>query len=172
MGSAGVGWRDRGKCRQLILNNNKQIKYLKNPLFVLEFCHFNYDVSCSGPLWVTLLGTLCVSWIWVTFSLIRLGKFSITSLFPQDIYPLLFFFSFWYSYYTDIVMFHVVLHFPYCLFILFEPLFLFLLFLGVFFSTLSSSSLIRSSASSSLLFIPSTVFFSSELYSAFPLGSC
>ena len=30
----------------------------------------------------------------------------------QVFYPLLFFFSFWCPYYTDIIMFHVVVHFP------------------------------------------------------------
>ena len=110
-----------------------------------------------------LIEILCASWICLTFSLIKLEKFSIITFFRQVFYPLLFFLSFWYPYYVDIIMFHVVLQLPYHLFIISEPLFLFFLFLGAFFSALSSGSLIQYSASSSLILIPSTVFFSSEI---------
>ena len=61
--------------------------------------------------------------------------------FKHGLDPLLFFFSFWYPYYTDIIMFNVVIQLTYHLFILSKSVFPFLLFLGVF-STLSSSSLI------------------------------
>ena len=45
----------------------------------LGFCHFNYDASCSGPLWVPLAwDSLCFLDLGEC-SLIRLGKFSIIS---------------------------------------------------------------------------------------------
>ena len=46
-------------------------------LFVFEFCHFNYDVSWSRPLWVHLDWDHLCSLTYITFSLINLGKFSV-----------------------------------------------------------------------------------------------
>ena len=79
-----------------------------------------------------LLGTLCVSWIWVTFSLLRLGKFSIL-LFHTCflslglILLLLVSVLYGYCYVSCFPAFPLVpLHSS-------QPLFLFLLFLGRFF---------------------------------------
>ena len=46
-------------------------------LFSFNFCHFNYNVSWCGPLWIELVGNfLCFLNLNVSFS--RLGKFSAT----------------------------------------------------------------------------------------------
>ena len=58
-----------------------------------------------------LIGTLCVSWIWVSFSLIKLGKFSIIT-FQTGFLSFALLLLLLYSYYMDIITFHVVLHFP------------------------------------------------------------
>ena len=78
----------------------------------LGFCHFNYDVSCSGPLWVPLAwDSLCFMDLCDFFSH-QIRKIFHHYFFKQVFYPLLFFLSFWYPYYIDIIMFNVVLHFP------------------------------------------------------------
>ena len=135
---------------------------------MLEFCHFTYVLCCIGPFWVPLA--------WDSLCFLDLGDFFSHQireifhhyLFKQVFYPLLFFFSFWYPYYTDI-MFSCISINPSSFFL---SLFSFSSSFCVFFSTLPSSSLIRSSASSSLLLIPSTVFFNSEIVFLFPLGLC
>ena len=140
-------------------------------LFVFEFCHFNYDVSWGWSLWVPLA--------WDSLCFLDLGDFFSPQIreifhhcfFKQVFYPLLFFFSFWYPYYVDIISFHVVLHFPYYLFILSEPLFLFLLFLHVFY-TLSSRLLndpLLHQVCFSFHLLCSSV---QKLYSSFPLDPC
>ena len=104
---------------------------------------------------------LCDLWICVTFSFIKLGKFSIvpfSNRFLSLALLLLLLVSLLYGYYY-ISCFTTV---PFTLLHLSESLFLFLSF-WVFFSTLSSSLLIQSSASSNLLLIPYTVFFNSEI---------
>ena len=79
-----------------------------------------------------LIGILCVSWVCGTFSLIKLGKFSIITFqtgFLSLALPLLLLVSLLYGYYyVSCPAFPLT-----SLFILSEPLFLFLLFLGVFF---------------------------------------
>ena len=70
-------------------------------MMCLEVCLFGF----------LLIGTLCVSWICVTFSFIKLGEFH-HYFSKQVFYPLLLFFSFWYPCYMDIFTFHVVLQFP------------------------------------------------------------
>ncbi|KAF6094897.1 hypothetical protein HJG60_011965 [Phyllostomus discolor] len=109
-----------------------------------------------------LIGTLCVSWICVTFCLIKLGKFSIITCSTRFSIPCSS------SSPSGIPIIRILLRFilscislnPSSFFL--SP-FSFSCSFWVFSSTLSSSSLIRSSASSILLFIPSTVFFSSEI---------
>ena len=44
---------------------------------ITSFCHFKDRVSCNGPPWVEFWGgNLCASWIWISVSFPRLGKFS------------------------------------------------------------------------------------------------
>ena len=71
--------------------------------FVLEFCHFNYDVSWNGPLWVPLA--------WDSLWFLDLCDFfshQIREIFHhyffKQVFCLLLFFSFWYPYYTDIIV--------------------------------------------------------------------
>ena len=83
--------------------------------------------------------------------------------FKQFLNPLLALLSFCYSHDADVVMLHVVQNISYILLIFQKFSFLFGALPGCFFSTLSSKSLIRSSASSNLLFIPSSVLFISDI---------
>ena len=101
-----------------------------------------------------LFGTLCASWTCMSFSSIRLGKFLVTiSLNRFD--PLFSLFSFWYPYDVDVVMLHVSK-------VPFLKIFFFFFSDLVFSNTLSSKSMIQSSASTNLLFILSSVFFISD----------
>ena len=68
-----------------------------------------HEVGLFG---ILLIEILCASSTCMTFSLIKLGKFSVITFLKQVFYAFLLFFSFWYSYIMDIIMFHVVLHFP------------------------------------------------------------
>ena len=109
-----------------------------------------------------LLGTLCVSWICVTFvCLIKLGKFSIITFSKKFSITCC-------SSPSGIPIIWILLCFVLSCITL-NPSSFFLSFFSfscsfwVPFSTLSSSSLNQSSASSSLVLIPSTVFFSSEI---------
>ncbi|KAF6084316.1 hypothetical protein HJG60_008592 [Phyllostomus discolor] len=114
---------------------------------------------CLGFL---LIGTPCVSWICVTFFLIKLGKFSLITFSNRFSIPCSSFSP------SGIPIIQILLCFILSCISL-SPSSLFLSFFSfswsfsVFFPTLSSSSLIRSSASSILLLVPSTVFFSSEI---------
>ena len=132
------------------------------PLLLLIFFVFNLISLISMCLDVFLLGfilygTFCASWTWLTISFPKLGKFS--SIIFSKIFLHPFFFSS--SSGTPIIQMLVPLilsqrslRLPSVLFILVS------LFCSseVIFTILSSSSLIRSSASDSLLWIPSGVF--------------
>ena len=67
-------------------------------------------VMCFGVglFWFLLIGTLSASW---TCSSHQIREVSHHYFFKQVFYSLLFFFTLWYPYDTDIIMFHVVLHF-------------------------------------------------------------
>ncbi|KAF6086349.1 hypothetical protein HJG60_008514 [Phyllostomus discolor] len=109
-----------------------------------------------------LIGTLCVSWICVTCSLIKLGKFSFISFSTRFSIPCSS------SSPSGIPVVRILLCFILSCISLNPSLFFLSLFsfscsFWMLFSALSSSSLIRSSASLILLFIPSTVFFSLEI---------
>ena len=123
-----------------------------------------------------LIGMRSVSWIFVPFSLIKLGKFSIIifsnrfsipcSSFPSSIpiIPILFRFMLSCSSLNTSSFF--LSHFAFSFF------FFFCSFWVLFFSTLFSSLLIWYYGSSSLLLIPSTVSFNSEIVFSFPLCPC
>ena len=99
-----------------------------------------------------LIGTLCVSWTCVTFSLITLVKFSIITFSNKLSIPC--------SSSSPSGIPIIWIYYISCF--LAAPL-SYLHSFWVFLCTLSSTSLIRISASSSLLLIPSTEFFSSEI---------
>ena len=112
-----------------------------------------------------LLGTLCDSWICLTFSLIKLGKFSIITFSNTFYIP-------WSSSPTGIPCIMILLCFMLSCISLnpssfFLNLFSFSYSFWVFFSTLSSSLPIQFSASSSLLLILSTVSSVQKLYFSF-----
>ncbi|KAF6099764.1 hypothetical protein HJG60_011502 [Phyllostomus discolor] len=112
-----------------------------------------------GPFGFLLIGTLCASSTCVTFSLIKLRKFSII-IFETDfclfsfsppgipIIWILLCFMLSYSSFNSSLFFYEVFFF--CS-------------VWEFFSTLSSSFLIQTSPSSNLLLIPCTVFFISDI---------
>ena len=59
----------------------------KRQLFVLEFCHFIHDVSCSGPLWVPLdWDSLCFLDL-CDFSSHPIGEVFHHYFFKQVVYP-------------------------------------------------------------------------------------
>ena len=105
-----------------------------SPLLPLRFSlSWNFAILIMMCLAVAPLdSTLCASWISVTFSLIKLGKFSIIS-FQTGFHSFLLLFSFWYHYHMNIITFHVVLHSLNPSLYFLSLFFLFLMFLGIFF---------------------------------------
>ena len=109
-----------------------------------------------------LCGTLCASWTWVTISFPILGKFS--TIISSNVFSKVLFFSSLsgtpiIQMLVHLLLSHGSLRLSSILFILFS------LFcsLAVISTILSSNSLIHSSASVILLFIPSSVFFISVI---------
>ena len=122
-----------------------------------------------------LYGTLCTFWTWLNFSSSMLGKFSTYNLLKIFLIPFLFLFFFW----DPIIWMQVHLILSQRSLRLSSVLFiLFTLFCSsaVISTILSSSSLIRSSASDILLLILSRVFLISIIvlfvYSLILLGLC
>ena len=111
-------------------------------------------------------GTLWASRTCVSFSFTRLGKFLVIISSNRFSIPC--------SVYSpsDIPMMQMLLHFMLSKMFLNLSLFFFSFCCScwVLFSTLSSKSLIQSSASSNLLFFPSSVLFIQTLYSLFLTG--
>ena len=82
--------------------------------------------------------------------------------FKQVFYSLILFFSFWYPYDANIIMFHLVLQLPQTIFVLFQYFFHFVVLSGCFFCLVFQlSDLIP--AASTLLLISSSVFFISDI---------
>ena len=136
---------------------------------MLEFCHFNYDMSYSGPLWFPLdWDLLCFLGLCdflfhqirevfiITFS----KRFSIpcSSSSPSGISI------------VRILLYFMLSCISLNLSSFFLSLFSFSCSFWVFFSTLYSSSLFWSSASLRLPLIPYIVFFNSEI--VFFISSC
>ena len=108
---------------------------------------------CVGLLLLILVGVLCASWIWMSVSFPKLGKFS--DIISSNKSPPLFSLFFWESYDTNVIIFDGVTEFPKSIFVLHNSLFC---SSSLFSIILSSRSLIHSSASFSLLFIASSLF--------------
>jgi len=104
-----------------------------------------------------LYGTLYASWTWLIISFSMLGKFS--TIISSKIFSYLFVFLFFFCdpYNSNIVAFVIVPEVSETILSFFHS-FYFVLLLEVISTILSSSSLIRSSASNSLLLIASRVF--------------
>ena len=128
---------------------------------ILSLClvFVSFISICLGifPLGFILYGILCASWIWLIISFFMLGKFS--TIISSQIFSCPFFLS--YSSGTPLIQMLVHLILSHRSLKLSSVLFiLFTLFCSseVISTILSSSSLIRSSASDILLLIPSKVF--------------
>ena len=58
---------------------------------IATFCHFNYDVSWCGPLWVDFAGGSRLSLTWISVSFLRFRKFS--TIISSNRFPVPFSFS-------------------------------------------------------------------------------